>query len=653
MAARVVQPTDDGGQHAVIEAAADRRILVEAGPGTGKTHTAALRLAKLVRSDVSPAQILVLSFSRSAVRTLTNRLAKVASADDNLVEELRHISIRTFDSWAFRMLRLLGDNAEGLLARTHDENIAALTEMIVGPGRDAVRQLIGNRRHLIVDEFQDLPGVRGELVVALLDLLAPPDDDKFGFTILGDPAQAIYGFTAQNANGRAFPSPTEYWNGIIDRYGEGISTVRLSHNYRSDPPIAKLATRLRTVLLSDVPVDEKIGAVKSELEALPECKALDMESFPVETGPAILARTNGEALRVLTKLMGKELVAPAVLHMRAAGFASLSPAWIAGLLRQVKSPTVIRSQFERIYTHLGTLWGEETCRRLSLPTSELCWTRLTRAAGAGDDASEFSMSELRDRLNWPDAFPDDMHDTTEGLVISTVHQSKGMEFDDVTVLEKTLRRKNNAQNDDAHSDEDEPDIEEANIGYVAVTRAGKSLNRLPAKSIYTPPTYRDFQDGRRRLCTWWNRWINLEMGQNGDIDPLGFVDPELLGRGGALELQQYLLENADALTGRKVILCKDHSAKHVRWKIHLQTDELVGRLLGVTSPQLTFDLLDILHSKGYSLPYRIMNLRISGVGTITSSVDRSLDAPESVSRLWLGVSLYGTGDFKPSKTKKA
>lgn len=79
MAARVIQPTDDGGQHAVIEAAADRRILVEAGPGTGKTHTAALRLAKLVRSDVSPAQILVLSFSRSAVRTLTNRLAKVTA----------------------------------------------------------------------------------------------------------------------------------------------------------------------------------------------------------------------------------------------------------------------------------------------------------------------------------------------------------------------------------------------------------------------------------------------------------------------------------------------------------------------------------------------------------------------------------------------
>lgn len=279
IATNVGKSANDEGQHKVIEATANQRILVEAGPGTGKTHTAALRLAKLVRSDVSPAQILVLSFSRSAVRTLTERLAKVALPDDNLVEELRHISIRTFDSWAFRMLRLLGGDPAVLLSRPHDENIAALTEMIVGTGRDAVRDIIGSRKHLIVDEFQDLPGVRGELVVALLDLLASPEDDAFGFTILGDPEQAIYGFATGSANDKAYPSPAEYWKGIIDRYGEGILKVRLTRNYRSDLPIAQLSTRLRTVLLSNASIDEKIGAVKSELDARPECEAIDMASF--------------------------------------------------------------------------------------------------------------------------------------------------------------------------------------------------------------------------------------------------------------------------------------------------------------------------------------------------------------------------------------
>jgi len=138
MADETGMQVDDEQQRIVIEADPAKRILVAAGPGTGKTHTAALRLAKLVRSDISPAQILVLSFSRSAVRTLTDRLARIASTDERLVEELRHISIRTFDSWTFRMLRLLGDAPEHLLARSHDENIAALTAMIKGPRRNEV-----------------------------------------------------------------------------------------------------------------------------------------------------------------------------------------------------------------------------------------------------------------------------------------------------------------------------------------------------------------------------------------------------------------------------------------------------------------------------------------------------------------------------------
>ena len=84
------------------------RMLVEAGPGTGKTEIAALRLADLLRSGLSAGQILVLSFSRSAVRTLTRRLSRITGTDESVLEELRHVSIRTFDSWAFRMLRLLG-----------------------------------------------------------------------------------------------------------------------------------------------------------------------------------------------------------------------------------------------------------------------------------------------------------------------------------------------------------------------------------------------------------------------------------------------------------------------------------------------------------------------------------------------------------------
>lgn len=202
------QLTDDQlERRRAIDAPWSARVLVEAGPGTGKTEIAAQRLAALVKDHLSPSHILVLSFSRSAVRTLMLRMSAVAGNNEHIVEELRHVSVRTFNSWAFRILRLMGSPTDVLLRRPHEANIVALTDLILSNRQEAVLQAIGNRRHLIVDEFQDLPGVRGELVLALLDLIAPAGRDGCGFTVLGDPAQAIYSFAAKRPDGTPYPHP--------------------------------------------------------------------------------------------------------------------------------------------------------------------------------------------------------------------------------------------------------------------------------------------------------------------------------------------------------------------------------------------------------------------------------------------------------------
>ena len=619
---------------------AGARLLVDAGPGTGKTQAAALRISGLVADELSPSQILVLSFSRGAVRTLTKRMVALASTEERVVEELRHVSVRTFDSWAFRILRLLGGQPEDLLRRRHDENIEALVELLRGPSRERVRQVLGERRHLVVDEFQDLAGVRGELVLALLDLLAPHGGGGCGFTVLGDPAQAIYGFAAagdRNALGAA-----AYWRRIVERYGDGLEVLRLTRNFRSTPPIAAMSARLRAVLTGDLEDEAKLAAVQEALAALPGSEGLDLASITGGGSSAVLTRTNGEALRVLTGLMGKELEGAVKLRMRAASFATLPPAWIAALLRRVPTGSIARSQFNRIHAHLSAAWGPEMCAELALPDAETAWGRIALASGSAADATSVELAALRARLSWSDAFPDDQPLLEDGVVITTIHQSKGAEFDAVTILESRPDR----------LPEDADPAEEAHVGYVAMTRAGETLSRAPADAIWTPPTGWSFRNDRTRLCSWWNGWINLEMGQKGDIDPLSFVDPTLHGTGGAAKLQEYLLAAAGSLVGRKVILCKHADDDgHATWRIHLQTDEGVGMLLGATTSQLTFDLLHILHAKGYSLPWRIFNLRISGVGTIASHAAARLEPPESSSPLWLGLSLFGTGDFKPSKWK--
>lgn len=647
---------DSDTRKKIIEAPASARMIVEAGPGMGKTEIAARRLAYLIRNELSPAQVLVLSFSRSAVRTLTRRLDGIGETDPRVVEELRHLSVRTFDSWAFRMLRLLGVAPQTLLTRKHDANIAALTELATGERRDDVQRFIGNRRHLIVDEFQDLPGVRGDLVLALLSLLAPPDQEGCGFTILGDPAQAIFGFArGVREDGEPFPSPREYWQQVSRLYGSGLDENVLTRNFRAAPHLADMSAELRGVLLSNRPEKEKLRRMLDAVAALSETsRPLGRGLLEAATGGsrAILTQTNGEALRVLQALYGTDPEPSEIpVRLHAGSHAMLPPAWIGGLLRKLRSTSLLRTQFARIHGLLTRQWGEDICFRLGLPDEGVAWGRLAQASGAPNDATAIDVSRLRERLAWPDAFPDDQPLAEDGVIVTTVHQSKGMEFDTVTLLEPS----DNGDEDDKEETKAVSDDvlgERASVAYVAITRAGKSLDRAGAKQIYQAPVHWDFAGGRSRLCFRRKNWINMEMGLRGDVDPIGFADPVLLcGTAGVEDLQAFLLANAGALAGRKVMLCKQYGNGKVEWHIHLQEGSKPGRLIGRTANQLSLDLLSILHKQGCKLPRTIMNLRISAVGTVTADVTGSLGEPERTSGMWLGVGLFGTGDFQLWKDK--
>lgn len=637
-------------------------MLVEAPPGAGKTELAARRLASLANGRVDAGQILVLSFSRSAVRTLTRRLRTL---DPDVLENLRHVAIRTFDSWAFRILRLSGRDARSLLANGYDANIAALIALIEGPRRAEIKSLIGDKRCIIVDEFQDLPGVRGDLVIALMNLLAPPGKPGAGFTVLGDPAQAIFGFAGRLAE-QDTATPQQYWDHITRNWASDLQTLRLTHNFRATSKIAAFSSGIRDILRSERSETEKLEAVRAQLNSLEAPADLDRSWLQIASGTrAILTRTNGEALRVLRELLGTEVVGgtPTPVRLRAAGHTHLAPPWVGALFRTLKSPIVQKSGFPRIYEKLAGAWDEATRTALTLPAPDIAWLRLVRASGGSDGATSLNIGDLRDRLAWPDAFPDDQHTDDDGLIITTIHQSKGMEFDEVTLLESRPRSDQSeltGPNDDhscAGGDDNNHDAaaieEEANVAYVAVTRAADSLKRLPSDSIYDPPGHWTFRDERKRWCHWLNQWVHIEIGLPGDIDPAGFVDPDLLdGREGVDEVQQLLLEGAHALHGHKVMLVKDGHGDAVTYRIHLQDGRKPGIRIGTTTNRIARDLYHLLWNRGYYLPNTIMNLRISGVVTCTAGEDANLIEPEALSRLWLGVGLYGTGEFQTKYLKR-
>ena len=91
-------------QNTIIKTNSSDKLIVQAGPGTGKTEVVARRLAWIIGNNkgIWPSNILVLSFSRSAVKALIQGIRNIEISDKKIVEDLRHLSVRTFDSWSFR-----------------------------------------------------------------------------------------------------------------------------------------------------------------------------------------------------------------------------------------------------------------------------------------------------------------------------------------------------------------------------------------------------------------------------------------------------------------------------------------------------------------------------------------------------------------------
>ena len=144
-------------QRAVAEAPIAAKLLVNAGPGTGKTHTLVARISHLIDvQDLAPGAVLALSFSRAAVGVMRTRLKATEEA------AARVLPI-TFDSMATRVLSHV--DPDGAWQETsYDGRIEAATARI-----GDVVDFLSEIEHVCVDEVQDLVGVRMKFVQALID----------------------------------------------------------------------------------------------------------------------------------------------------------------------------------------------------------------------------------------------------------------------------------------------------------------------------------------------------------------------------------------------------------------------------------------------------------------------------------------------------
>ncbi|WP_406405465.1 UvrD-helicase domain-containing protein [Streptomyces sp. NBC_00879] len=455
-----VSPALTAEQKDVVDQPWDARVLVTAGAGAGKTHTLVRRLDALMGNEeeaLEAQEILVLSFSRAAVRELRERIAVHA-------KEARRVRAQTFDSWAYTLLTSAYPDEEWS-NYSFEERIREATAAIIRGAVEASE--IGAPGHVVIDEVQDLVGDRRDMVETLLDHF----QDSCGFTVVGDGAQAIYGFQVSDPDARA--AETNYFfDWLRNSYADDLVELHLPANFRANSEEARTALSLGPTLLhlsSDATESDRSGeAVHRELRErllgcpnfgnLDDSYTLDsLRDFPGTC--AILCRDNRQAL-VLSEALFKQ----GVHHRMQRSLQDRPvPAWVAGLLRRTGSATLSQDRFCEILSEAELAPSTDSSR---------IWRSLRSVARA--PRGLLDVSAVR-RLVADGRFPDDLAAAEPApLVVSTVHRAKGLEFDRVIVVEPPTMaelRKQHTQVDPAA---------EARALYVAMTRPRDDLFRIPA-----------------------------------------------------------------------------------------------------------------------------------------------------------------------------
>jgi len=167
-------------QREIIEDDSDKNIVVLAGPGSGKTTLLASKLASLITlEDVKPNDLLMLTFSRAATVVFKQKLAKLIGGVSN------GVTIKTFHSFCFDIIGEVGniENTENLFG-----------EAISMIKNNTADEFIINKSTLVIDEAQDMSEDEYNLVCALIDY-----NEKMRVIAVGDDDQNIYEFRKSNS----------------------------------------------------------------------------------------------------------------------------------------------------------------------------------------------------------------------------------------------------------------------------------------------------------------------------------------------------------------------------------------------------------------------------------------------------------------------
>lgn len=469
---------DDVLQDAVISAGGSARLLVNAGPGTGKTFVACSRVAALIGEGVPASRIWLVSFTRTAIQEIRNRLESYL--DDPA--DATAVKIATLDSHAWAIQS--GFSSEARLTGSHNDNIRTTLERVLED--EDVQEYLGRIRHLVIDEAQDIIGDRARLLLAMIDGI----DEGCGVTVFCDRAQAIYGFTEESHG----DDDGEIFVEELERRSFEPRELRRVHR-TSDPALLKIFTDVRQrVLDKRLPASRKGELVRGEIRRLAANQlgqSWDLDLTGVPANSLVLVRQRCDALTI----SGKNSEIPHRLRM--SGLPSRILPWLAQIFWDYAGRRVSDDDFTE-------LWRTRIDESAAPLTAERAWQLMVEGAGVtGHLVDLHRLRELLGRSSPPVIFTSPEYGDG-GPVVGTIHASKGREGDNVFLFLPPL-------------EDDADDEEEIRVVYVGATRAKHRLSVGDA-----PGRQSGNIDGRV-----WKRLpkdkLLIEIGRSGDLDAEGLV----------------------------------------------------------------------------------------------------------------------------------
>jgi hypothetical protein len=590
----------DEEQRIVIELSEEDNKIIEAGPGSGKTAVACARVTKLIEEfDLEASKILLISFTRTAIKELRDRIEAFAKKPISVAG----LQILTLDSFTWQVLRGLSDDESADLMGDYETNIKQFVQQLKG-GDAQLLEYLEEFEHVILDEGQDLVGERAELAIEIIKNL----EESCGVTVFADSAQAIYGFTDDNGNSGVSVSKTVVEQ-IMDGALKNFDRIRLNNIHRTDDlKLKKLFIDGREKLL-----DQKVSDIpnwKLMKQLIRECSHGDVgdiktQNLAGKSDHLVLYRTRAEVLMWSSFLWSND-----VMHkLRMSGIQQRLQPWIGRLLGGFDRDLLTKDEFSK-------LWCEkiEDAANACGQECEKAWALLL--ANVGNRLNQVRVVRLREILSRDRPPIDFLIDESEllGPVLGTIHASKGREANQVNLM---LPPDNFMVEDQTSEYVRTPSqiAEEERVLFVGATRAKQKLmvgkgsityaSRLKSGRTYKKPK----RDGINRRM--------MEVGRDRDIDLMSIVGHSI--EDGGDDLQDWLWANATNKIDAEIRYSHE-------LKCNVLYAENEDKQLGFLSDSFNKDLWElanILEGKGNGKKLnpgpKISHIRMVGVTTVVIS----------------------------------